>query len=389
MPPSKGLDTAVDSPTDVSRALQLRHVLLFHRHGDRTPVVTQIGSKVHMTEEEKDFWRSRVATSAQLEKLNRIAKVVGEDESEPPYIRPVDSEDWPSGVLTQKGVQGMTDKGRKLRQRYALFVDSWLEDDAKVGEQVYVLSSSVPRCIISVQCLLHGMFEDVASVDLPPFLVHTYPKNVLAPEHPQRVFDEVELIVHDDVVKRSADDRSAMEKLSRHLRETLGVADDKPTPWAANDMFTCRKAHGRPFPEGITDADAVQVNHYNMWLWEKLYSRHDFCLSAFGDGVNEVYTHVKKVVDDLESEVKLTIFSAHDNSIVALVSALQLQIGSSMPEYGTAMALEVYRDPTTEQHFVKALFEDHEATFTGHEHELLCPFAHFEAVALKFLAGTE
>ncbi|GMF36497.1 unnamed protein product [Phytophthora fragariaefolia] len=376
------------TPASTSRDLALRHVLIFHRHGDRTPVLTSIGDKVQATQDEKDFWASKVATSEQLELLQLTAKPVGADASLPPVIRPSKESQFPYGLLTQKGVKHMTGKGRALRERYAQL----LSGDVKL-EDVYVLSSSVPRTIESVQCLLRGFFyddeqaEQSSSRKAPQFVVHTYARNVLAPMHPLQVFNEIELIVHDDVLKlRSKVERDAMEKLGLHLRDCLGVPDDKPLSWTAiRDALTCREAHGWPFPEGVDHKIFEQVETYDTWLWQRLYHRKDFCHGAFKDGIKEVYSFVKSVVDN-EQPAKLSFFSAHDNSIVALLGALQIDVGSQLPEYGTMVALEVYEDKTSHEFFIKPYYENQVVSFAGHKQDPLCPFSHFEALALEFLS---
>ncbi|KAF4146259.1 Histidine phosphatase superfamily (branch 2) [Phytophthora infestans] len=370
--------------SSTSRDLTLRHVLIFHRHGDRTPVLTSIGSKVEPTQEEKDFWASKVATSEQLELLQRTAKPVGADETQPPVIRPSKESQYPYGLLTRKGVKHMTGKGQMLRERYGHLVG----DDVKV-EDVYVLSSSVPRTIESVQSLLRGFFYDgeAQKKKVPQFYVHTYKHNVLAPMHPLQVFNEIELIVHDDVLAlRSEIERDAMEKLALHLRECLGVPDDQPLSWTAiRDALTCREAHGWPFPEGVDHTTFEQVGAYDTWLWQRLYHRKDFCYQAFRDGVKEVYEFVKSVVESTQP-AKISFFSAHDNSIVALLGALQIDVGSQLPEYGTMLALEVYEDMATHEFFVKPLYENEVVTFAGHTHDPLCPFSHFESLAFDFLS---
>ncbi|KAG6583144.1 putative histidine acid phosphatase [Phytophthora cinnamomi] len=369
--------------TTGSRDLTLRHALIFHRHGDRTPVLTSIGSKVQATQDEKDFWASKVATPEQLERLQQTAKPVGADETQPPVIRPSKESQFPYGLLTQKGVEHMTGKGRALRQRYGQL----LGDDV-TAQDVYVLSSSVPRTIESVQCLLRGFFyDDEQGSKAPQFYVHTYARNVLAPMHPLQVFNEIELIVHDDVLKlRSKIERDAMEKLGLHLRECLGVPDDQPLSWTAvRDALTCREAHGWPFPDGVDHKIFEQVEAYDTWLWQRLYHRKDFCYGAFKDGVKEVYGFVKSVVES-KQPAKLSFFSAHDNSIVALLGALQIDVGSQLPEYGTMVAFEVYEDKATHEFFIKPRYENEEVTFAGHKQDPLCPFSHFEALALEFLS---
>ncbi|ETM37301.1 hypothetical protein L914_16147, partial [Phytophthora nicotianae] len=377
---TENLHLIMTTSPSTSRDVSLRHVLIFHRHGDRTPVLTSIGTKVEPTQDEKDFWASKVATPEQLELLQQTAKPVGADETQPPVIRPSKESHYPYGLLTQKGVKHMTAKGRTLRERYGHLVG----DDVEV-EDVYVLSSSVPRTIESVQSLLRGFFGDQRKA--PQFYVHTYKHNVLAPMHPLQVFNEIELLVHDDVIGlRGKTEREAMEKLALHLRECLGVPDDQPLSWTAiRDALTCREAHGWPFPDGVDRKIFEQVEAYDTWLWQRLYQRKDFTYCAFKDGVKEVYEFVKSVVEN-KQPAKISFFSAHDNSIVALLGALQIDVGSQLPEYGSMLALEVYEDMATREFFIKPLYENEVVTFAGHKHDPLCPFSHFESLAIEFLS---
>ncbi|KAG7390202.1 Lysophosphatidic acid phosphatase type 6 [Phytophthora boehmeriae] len=368
-----------------SRDLTLRHVLIFHRHGDRTPVLTSIGSKVQQTPEEKAFWASKVATAEQIALLEQTAKPIGADASQPPTIRPSTASQFPYGQLTQKGVEHMTAKGRKFRERYGAFVG----DNVKT-EDVHVLSSSVPRTIQSVQSLLRGFFYEDGNTQtkVPQFYIHTYKHNVLAPNHPLQVFNEIELIVQDDVEKlRSKIERDAIEKLALHLRECLGVPEDQPLSWTAlRDALTCREAHGWPFPERVEQKIFEQVTAYDTWLWQRLYHRKDFCYAAFKDGVKEIYDYLKSVVNNQKEAAKLSFFSAHDNSIVALLGALQIDVGSQLPEYGTAVTFEVHEDVATHEFFIKPLYEGQAVSFAGHHNDPYCPFSHFESLALDFLS---
>lgn len=388
------------------RELVLRHVLLFHRHGDRTPVLTKIGDKWQMTPEELAFWETKAASTETLAQLERAGVTVGADPSLPPPPPSKRGYNYPLGELTQKGVDHMRGKGKKLKERYGHLVTE--NGDTEGNDHVYVLSSSVPRTVQSVQCLLHGMFhdDDDLSQDTtatstttatttepakPTFHIRTYERNVLAPDHSLRVFMEIESIVSDDVEKRTQEDKDEMATLALHLRETLGISHDVTLPWTAiRDGLTCRIAHDLPLPEGITQEMVDQISAYDTWLWYRLYEKKEFCFKAFKYGVREVYEHLKKVVtENPRPAPKLSFFSAHDNSIVALVSALQLQVGPELPEYGTIVAFEIYEDELSHEHYVKVLFEDRAVPFAGHEHDPLCRFEHFESLAMEFLTVKE
>lgn len=81
----------------------------------------------------------------------------------------------------------------------------------------------------------------------------------------------------------------------------------------------------------------------------------------------------------------MSLFSAHDNSLVAFVNALQLQVPRVIPPYGAMLTFELFRHHVTGEFYLKALFEGVEVTFAGHEHSALCPFAVFQQATQSFL----
>ncbi|KAJ0401966.1 hypothetical protein P43SY_002013 [Pythium insidiosum] len=189
------------------RVLSLRHVLFFHRHGDRSPVFTDMGEKWRITDEGRGFWASRLASREQLASLDRIARVVGDDPTMPRHGAPVGHKLWPLGQLSAQGVEHMVAKGEELRKRYEAFIAAspGLQDAPQ--DHVHVLSSNMDRTIQSVQCLLYGMFIAPTITTVPPttspskqFSICTQAKNALAPAHSDAVFEEIESIVTDSTV---------------------------------------------------------------------------------------------------------------------------------------------------------------------------------------------
>jgi hypothetical protein len=81
----------------------------------------------------------------------------------------------------------------------------------------------------------------------------------------------------------------------------------------------------------------------------------------------------------------MTLFSAHDNSLVALMRALQLQIDRVIPHYGGMLSFEFYEDLASGEMLVQASFEHEPVAFAGHEHATLCPVRHVLALAQDFL----
>jgi hypothetical protein len=85
------------------------------------------------------------------------------------------------------------------------------------------------------------------------------------------------------------------------------------------------------------------------------------------------------------SKHRLSLFSAHDNSLVAFVNALQLQVPRVIPAYGAMLALELFRHRRSGELFIKPLFEGVEVAFASHAHAALCPFSVFQQAARSFL----
>ncbi|KAJ0400704.1 hypothetical protein P43SY_000609 [Pythium insidiosum] len=386
------------------RELVLRHVLFFHRHGDRSPILTSIGDRWRMTADERDFWAARLATLEQLAALDRISRVVGDDASMPPHGPPHHRELSPLAQLTAHGVEHMVSKGAELRKQYEAFIAASPGLRAAPQDHVYVLSSNIDRTIQSVQCLLHGMFvaptigASLAPAPVKQFSICTHAQNVLAPAHSVKLFGEIESIVSDAVAARSDADRASIDSLGSHLRAVLGIASDRSIPWTAiRDGLTCRKAHDVPFPDGIDDAMYEIMCEYDAWLWHTLYSRRSFCVGAFREGVREVHRHLQRVVQSLTTRdlptIDMSFFSAHDNSIVALVCALELGVERILPEYGTVLTLELYEDAARSGSFhVRVLFQGEPVGFLLERDEektqyasRVYPFEFFEGRVARFM----
>ncbi|KAH7468525.1 hypothetical protein PRIC2_009888 [Phytophthora ramorum] len=78
-------------------------------------------------------------------------------------------------------------------------------------------------------------------------------------------------------------------------------------------------------------------------------------------------------------------FPAHHNSIVALLGVFQIDVGSQLPQYGMMLAFKAYEDKASHE-----VFFLHQATLRErggrHTQDPLCPFSHFESLALEFLS---
>ncbi|RLN88931.1 hypothetical protein BBJ28_00013713, partial [Nothophytophthora sp. Chile5] len=316
---------------------------------------------------------------------------------------------WPCGQLTAKGIEMMRRKGEALRGRYASFLA-----DIDPIRDVHVQSTNIRRTIRSAQSLLVGMFpayflnvdaENQLSTNtalasdsqnflanIPAmqtrkrageFVIHADDSNSLAPQHSYELYKDLGKMLADELRQHAP---SGFAKASQRISQVIGAESSKLVAWTGlREVLVCRQAHGLAFPDGLDQKLFAQICDYDAWLWHHLYGKREFCRSSFRAGVQRIYSYLNDVREN-RSGHKFSLFSAHDNSLVAFVNALQLQVPAVIPPYGAMLVFEVFRHRVTGEFFLKASFEGAEVTFAGHEHSALCPFAVFQQAAQSFLS---
>ncbi|KAL4150984.1 hypothetical protein PRNP1_010370 [Phytophthora ramorum] len=408
-------------PEAAEEELELQHVLVMFRHGDRSPISRRVGANVAMTQYETDLWVSRLAELRVVGALNSGTRVVkyhdgectgnnaescvGQQFEVPPP--PQQGGRWPCGQLTAKGIEMMRAKGQQLGERYRKLLQ-----DVDPVLQVHVQSTNIRRTIRSAQSMLAGLFpEFFVDVDadnklacgglLPDsrrfldhvqkdltkkthevLVIHADDSNSLAPQHSYELYRDLAKMLADELQLHAP---PGFADASQRISEIIGAGSSKLVAWTGlREVLICREAHGLAFPDGLDQKLFAQVCDYDAWLWHHLYGKMDFCRASFKSGVQRIYSYLTGVTEDAYKH-KLSLFSAHDNSLVALVNALQLQVPRVIPGYGAMLTFELFRHRVTDEFYVKALFEGTEVTFAGHEHSALCPFAVFQQAARSFL----
>ncbi|EQC40636.1 hypothetical protein SDRG_01717 [Saprolegnia diclina VS20] len=358
--------------------LELRHVLVAFRHGDRSPILPTLGTAINMDDAERDYWGARLATPDQIQVLDATARRAGLMKGEPaPTLAPLIGGAWPNGYLTARGVDQMIGKGRGLRERYRAFLPSPTVDD------VYVRSTNVVRTIQSGQSVLHGMFPELYdAVKGPAFEIHLHPTCPLSLGHHMdyhHLSTKLKARRHESPIK----DIDALEK---EVHALVGLADGEDVQWSfLREILVCREAHGFPFPPGMS-LDVVQQSIlHNAWEWHAHLSDHSFLAKAFGRGVHEAYSYLADAVQGT-SRHKLTLLSAHDDTLCGLLHAFELHrpnVPFLVPEYGSILTFELHRSKSTGDWFVKANFDGNDVCFGGVD-DVLCPLRHIEAVVATF-----
>ncbi|RHY70984.1 hypothetical protein DYB38_001984 [Aphanomyces astaci] len=385
--------------------LELCHVMLVFRHGDRSPVLPRMGKNIVMDDKEKAFWADRLVTSEHEAVLDKMAKTAGLTRDAPPPTNGlIIGGGWPSGYLTQLGSEQMIAHGKAMRAKYATFLADATPDD------LYVRSTNVPRTIRSAQSVLYGMFpEHLLSDDI---FIHLDENCRLSMGKQMDYFNmstKLKSRRHESPVKD-------IDDLERLVQDAAGLDEGEDVKWSfrtilsiltcimplstisltflwllVREILVCRKAHAFPFPAGLTDTVLDKTIEHNAWEWHATLGNKPFLKDAFGGGVHEVmgYLHTAK---QGASSHKLTVLSGHDDTLTALLVALQLRkpgVAHLMPSYGSMIVFELWRSKKTpaDEWYVAATFDEEPIYFGDHTESVLCPFGHVETLVAAFHEG--
>lgn len=248
MPPNSGVSVSTTSASNVSdgtavlNELELEHVLVVFRHGDRTPITRVVGGEMTMDRQETELWITKMPDLSFLTALNSGADVVDfhdgyhdREQREPPK-EPRHGGRWPCGQLTEQGVHMMRRKGEQLRERYAEFIGA-----VEPLRDVHIQSTNIRRTLRSAQSVLAGMFPEYFSSFATErerfsgkkakdgrFLILADEDCAIAPQHSYELFKDLgEMLAYE--LKHNAP--LDVSTVSKRIRQLVGAQGDARVAW--------------------------------------------------------------------------------------------------------------------------------------------------------------
>ncbi|CAK4848206.1 unnamed protein product [Aphanomyces euteiches] len=361
--------------------LTLKHVLVLFRHGDRSPITTQVGQHLVMDAAEKELWASKLPTDEHIEKLSKGAKVTGMEPHLPPPKAPRDGGVFPNGQLTVRGLEQLEAKGKALREHYSTFLNGIHESD------VYIRSTNVRRTIRSCLSLLHGAFPELVGDDRLHIRINT--DVTLEPSYTQADYQRLLARYKDpnhprDNLPPLPDSVGCTKTLDEQIRKVIGIPEDESICYTSlREVLVCRNAHDVPFPEGMDREMCQKLVDYNTWEFHALFGDDEDCYNSFQKGVDEIFTRLHGHTTGTFHQ-KANLMACHDSTLIALWNAMKLEAGIVFPVYGALTAIELYQDKAGAW-FLQVKVDHEPIHFKGHKHALLTPFDHLEKIVHAFL----
>ncbi|RUR07803.1 histidine phosphatase family protein [Legionella sp. km772] len=276
---------------------------------------------------------------------------------------------WQEGLgqLTAIGMKQEYELGLKLHQRY-IENHALLPKNYEAGA-VYVQSTDFDRTIMSATSLLMGLYPlgtgPILSDSTPalpsqfqPIPIHTVPNTKDSVFLVDLSSSETAELIEKYVFTR-ADWKEKSLQLEPHYNRWSQLTGLNITSlWDVvmlGDTLTTYLAHDIPFPEGLSKEEAYTIMKDGQWLFATFFKPTQIGDAVGKQPLRKVIEYVQKAAEKT-SKTKFVLISAHDSTLLAIMSALHKPLQST-PPYASNLNFSLYQNDL-EHYFVTISFNE-------------------------------
>ena len=306
-------------------------------------------------------------------KLIFAADLIRHGDRTPYHPIPNDPISWSQGLgqLTPLGMQQEYNLGEKKRK--LLINEKHLLPKQYHRKIIFIRSTNFDRTLMSANSFLYALYplgtgpnllnkKPALPEEYQPVPVHTLPKNkdtllvhgIANPQQFQMLLTEI--------VKTSAFQKRQAElqpKFAKWTKST-GMPIHSLMPLIElGDNLLIRNIYHKPLPKGLTQADANEIIATMRWLIVTTYKNPSIGHFA-GDPL------IKKIIHDIhditqnKSPLKYELFSGHDTTILAVMSALGVPL-EEPPPYASNIEFQLLQESDGKR-FVTITYNDKPVT---------------------------
>ncbi|XP_013196183.2 prostatic acid phosphatase-like [Amyelois transitella] len=266
---------------------------------------------------------------------------------------------WPDGLgsLTNVGKLQLYELGKKYRSYYANFIpEEYYEKD------VYIRSSDKSRCMMSAYTFLAGLYPPTErqmwhpEIPWQPIPVHSLPReldNIVAGSKKCKLFTEMyeELKTEKDLEPRFSE---LFDYLSKYTNQSMRSVLD--VDFLYSSMLAQQEA-GLKLPEWTKNVFPNKMRTPFMLSLALLSYNESLHRLQVGPLLGEIRQHFKEAESHENTDRTLYLYSGHDVNVVSLWRALGHE-ELLEPEYGASIVLELHEEVEQESFFVKAFYRN-------------------------------
>lgn len=370
-----------------------------HRHGDRSPITPL---------KDEAYWRSQLVPESTLQKISENTQLIEADE---PNTHTAGGR-GPFGKLSELGLLQMVKVGNSLREQLVQVGEenndhhdeknsnpqqgAVIVEDSGIRllphlftplqplhpKNVRVISTNFARTIQSVQGLLVGLFPDGIPDDHAVEIDVRHTDLLIPDPQPRRTREQVvleeKLALRPHVLQRERDMRPLAHRATEALHDLLaadareanfGVGSTavmeaaeashdsieiEPLSWNQLAEISKCLAVRNLLPPGLTADDVEAILEHAAWKWFQTFQNPRMAHLAMGALAQRmVDCFVNGNGDGDGAAPPLTIWSAHDSTLIGLLCAFRLRRPSTWPEYASCLLLELLEDCDSREQFVR------------------------------------
>jgi hypothetical protein len=271
---------------------------------------------------------------------------------------------WPlePGELTPLGMQQEFQLGQTFRKRYV--ADSHLLPERYDSPTLYVRSTDFNRTLMSAQCVLLGLYPiTAANKDLPanfqPIPVHDLPLQydaLLAQDFSKDPLRSLRIKYIYNTKAWRAKEARYKNKLLEWQKITGMKLKSLHSVIPLGDNLKIRRMKNVPLPAGMDDATATEIINLSEQIYTE-QSRQPVLSNAFSYPLlKEILTAMQVAVKD-QHAVKYLLFSAHDDTLMNVLSALG-DPQDKQPPYASDLSFLLYRKDNGPDYFVRLSYNN-------------------------------
>jgi len=271
---------------------------------------------------------------------------------------------WPQGFgqLTTEGMKQHYALGQYFRRRYIQGRPYRFLSEAYDRHQVRVQSTDFDRTLMSAYCNLAGLFPPENSqvwndkLLWQPIPVHTEPLEmdyVLSMDAACAKYTEALDDVYDSDWVKKEEQRN--EQFYKFIDNVTGSQDFSiRNLWDVADTLYCEKVHNMSLPSWVNRTWSGRTTYSKLRALESLSFTLEFnqpVLSRLRGGplLGEIVKNIKDKRDGrLTAQQKVFIYSAHDSTVAALLSAMKV-FNNIAPPYTATVLVELFNRSDTGQ----------------------------------------
>ncbi|KAF0045708.1 hypothetical protein F2P81_002237 [Scophthalmus maximus] len=266
---------------------------------------------------------------------------------------PHQERDWPQGFgqLSQEGMRQHYQLGQFLRNRY-----KGLLNESYERHEILVRSTDYDRTLMSAEANLAGLYPPSgqqvfdSKLKWQPIPVHTVPQS----EERLLSFPLGDCPRYKQLMNDTENTEEFINMTTKY-QDILELVNSKTglnrtnveTVWSVYDTLFCESRHNMSAPDWVTPdvmGKLRVLKDFGFRAMFGVYNQQEKSRLQGGMLLGEIVKNLSKMaVPDPSQRLKLMVLSAHDTTVVALQSSLNVFNGRQ-PPYASCQMFEVYRD---------------------------------------------